>query len=346
MIKMVPHITMAGIAVALVASLATAKADGDKDTLARFQRVLDPMVKAINAGDYSAVRRDFSAEMAQALTPEKTSAFFESLRAQLGLITKTGRGRFTPPNTAVFPAFYDKGAVLNIKIVLDAQGKIAGLLFLPPAADIPVPKENATALRLPLDGRWEVFWGGDAAEQNQHHDVPNQRYAFDFLVTDDKGESHRGEGIKNEDYFAFGQEVLAPANGTVTDVISGVRDNVPGSMNAYSALGNAVFIQHSEHEVSVLAHLKQDSIRVHVGQKVTAGQVIGLCGNSGNSSESHLHYHLQNTPVIQDGTGIKCYFANTLVWKDGKSSSPARYSPVKGEIVSFAAPAIAPTTQP
>jgi murein DD-endopeptidase MepM/ murein hydrolase activator NlpD len=127
--------------------------------------------------------------------------------------------------------------------------------------------------------------------------------------------------------------LLAPADGVVTEVIFGVRDNVPGSMNPLSALGNAVFIQHGKHEVSVLAHLKQGSTRVKAGDKVKKGQVLGLCGNSGNSSEPHLHYHLQNTPIIQDATGIKCYFEGVTVEKRGVKSMRQSYSPVKGEIV-------------
>ena len=119
-----------------------------------------------------------------------------------------------------------------------------------------------------------------------------------------------------------------------TDVIDGVRDNIPGSMNPYSALGNAVFIQHSEYEVSILAHLKMGSIRVKPGDEVKAGQFLGLCGNSGNSSEPHLHYHLQNTFIIQFGTGIKCFFKNVIITEDGESTIKGDYSPIKGDTVS------------
>jgi hypothetical protein len=180
---------------------------------------------------------------------------------------------------------------------------------------------------------WSVFWGGDTKELNQHHDTLNQRYAFDLLVTDDAGKSHRGDGKRNEDYFAFGQPVLAPADGVVTEAITGVRDNTPGSMNPYSALGNAVIIEHRPQEVSVLAHFQQGSIRVKAGDHVTAGQVLGLCGNSGNSSEAHIHYHLQNTPIIQDGTGIRCLFDKVRVMKDGDSEVKENYSPVKGDLI-------------
>jgi murein DD-endopeptidase MepM/ murein hydrolase activator NlpD len=72
---------------------------------------------------------------------------------------------------------------------------------------------------------------------------------------------------------------------------------------------------------------------VKVGDKVKRGQVIGLCGNSGNSSEPHLHYHLQNTPIIQDGTGIKCYYQKVIVLENGKKQSKTNYSPIKGETI-------------
>ena len=153
------------------------------------------------------------------------------------------------------------------------------------------------------------------------------------LALGSDGKTHKGDGSRNEDYYAFGREVLAPADGVVTDVIDGVRDNVPGSMNPLSALGNAVFIQHSKHEVSVLAHFKQGSIKVKAGDTVTKGQLLGLCGNSGNSSQGHIHYHLQNTAVIQVATGIKCYFEEVVVEKAGVKSTRQNYSPVKGDII-------------
>jgi murein DD-endopeptidase MepM/ murein hydrolase activator NlpD len=145
------------------------------------------------------------------------------------------------------------------------------------------------------------------------------------------GKTQRGDGTRNEDYYAFGREVLAPAEGTV---IEGVRDNTPGSMNPYSALGNCVVIQHREDEVSVLAHFKRRSIVVMAGGTVKRVQLLGKCGNSGNSSEPHLHYQLQHSPVLQDGMGIKCVFQKVVVTKDGKTATLTNYSPVKGQIIS------------
>ena len=316
------------LATLFVVSLVAAEKAGTE----RFGKVVNRMVKAINKGDYAGAGKDFAASMEEFFPLEKRKPFFKNLSGQYGKIQKLGEPRLTPPNQAIFVAHCERGK-LDIQVWLDEKDKIIGLLFLPHKPDIPVPEKNETKLSLPFKGKWLVFWGGDTKELNQHYDVPNQRFAFDFLGANEESKTHKGDGKVNEDYFAFGREVLAPANGTVTDVINGVRDNVPGSMNPYSALGNAVFIQHREYEVSVLTHLKLGSITVKVGDKVKRGQIIGLCGNSGNSSEAHLHYHLQNTPIIQDGTGIKCYFEKVIVIDGGDRKAKMNYSPMKGEVV-------------
>jgi hypothetical protein len=64
------------------------------------------------------------------------------------------------------------------------------------------------------------------------------------------------------------------------------------------------------------------------------GQVLGFCGNSGMSSEPHIHFHVQNTPVTQDATGLRCVFDKITVTKNDKSELRTSYSPVKGDIVS------------
>jgi len=306
---------------------------GQDATADRFVRVVSRMVEAMNAADYVGIQRDFSKGMLDFFPLEKSTPFFKNLRAEYGKIKSLDPARIIFPNHAIIPAHFER-TILDIKIILDKEDKMLGLGFLPHTS-IPIPDKNETELSLPFKGEWLVLWGGDTRELNIHHGVPSSGFAFDFLGVDERGEIHKGDGEANDDYYAFGREVLAPANGTVTDVIRGVRDNVlPGSMNPYSALGNAVFIRHREYEVSVLAHLKLGSIKVKVADKVKRGQLIGLCGNSGNSSNPHLHYHLQNTPITQDATGIKCYFQKVIVTKDGKKEVKTKYSPVKGEIVS------------
>jgi len=326
---------MTHLAIILAALLAGPPETAPAEPVRRYEKVARAIVEAINAGDYEALGSHFDETMAKISPPAKSKASFEDLKRRLGRIEKIGSGKLGLDGAAVFALRFQRG-LLDMKIFLDARGKVAGLLFQPHKADLPTPNRNRTPLRLPVRGRWTVHWGGDTKELNYHHDVPSQRFAMDLLIRDANGLSHRGDGLKNEDFYAFGKEIVAPADGVVTDVIRGVRDNVPGSMNPYSALGNAVFIRHGEHEVSVLAHLKLGSIKVKAGQKVAAGNVLGLCGNSGNSSEAHLHYHLMNTPIVQDATGIKTFFRDVTVEAEGKTAGKKEHSPVKGEVVSNA----------
>jgi hypothetical protein len=297
-----------------------------------YQAVADRLMNAYNSADYEGIRVDFAQATLDVFPVKDVKEFSEGLMAQYGKIRRFGEPKISAAGEAIFPVWFERGT-LELKFNLDGNGKIAGLWFLPHVPDNPVHEKNETGLNLPFKGRWYVLWGGDTEDKNAHHSVTNQRYAFDFVVVDEKGSSFKGLGSSNEDYYAFGKEILAPADGVVTEVIEGVNDNTPGSMNPYSALGNAVIIRHADYEVSVMAHFKQGSIKVKAGDNVKAGQVIGLCGNSGNSSEPHLHYHLQNATVIQDGVGIKCFFKNVIFYKDGGKEKKDAYSPEKGDVV-------------
>jgi len=188
-------------------------------------------------------------------------------------------------------------------------------------------------LHLPFHGEWFVRWGGRTKKQNQHVVVRNQRRAVDFLICDPQGRSHEGRGSRNEDYHAYGEKILAPADGRVVTVIDGVPDNLPGSMNPYVAVGNCIIIQHTERRFSVLAHLQPSTCRVKAGSRVRQGQTIGRCGNSGNSSEPHIHFHLQDTATLQDGLGITPYFQTVHVARRGTSTCKRRYTPVRGDRV-------------
>lgn len=155
--------------------------------------------------------------------------------------------------------------------------------------------ETRTRLRLPFEGEWWVFWGGRSREENYHRASALQRYAYDFVVRRD-GSTHRGDGSRNRDYWCEGEPVLAPAAGTVVVAEDGVPENVPGEMNADEKLGNHVVIDHGNDEFSLFAHLQTGSVAVATGETVEPGTPVGACGNSGNSSEPHLHYQLQSGP--------------------------------------------------
>ena len=80
----------------------------------------------------------------------------------------------------------------------------------------------------------------------------------------------------------------------------------------------------------MLAHLRQGSVAVGQGQQVAAGDTLGRCGNSGNTSEPHLHFHLQDSPVFGQGNGLPAFFNDYTA--DGKAVD--RGEPVQGQVVS------------
>ncbi len=79
------------------------------------------------------------------------------------------------------------------------------------------------------------------------------------------------------------------------------------------APGNSVILKTNRNEYLFFGHFKQNSIVVKRGQKVNQGDLLELCGNSGNSSEAHLHFHIQNSENLITATGIKCYFEEIVV---------------------------------
>jgi murein DD-endopeptidase MepM/ murein hydrolase activator NlpD len=82
--------------------------------------------------------------------------------------------------------------------------------------------------------------------------------------------------------------------------------------NIPEGAGNLIIIDHENGEYSVLAHFKKGSIVVKAGETVVSGQFIGLCGNSGHSSQPHLHYHLQTIPIIFTGEGLPAQFLSCI----------------------------------
>jgi hypothetical protein len=166
------------------------------------------------------------------------------------------------------------------------------MLFFPPT--YPASLEHTTpsaTVRLPANVPLKVAWGGDTKDVNQHVVVPDQRWAYDFVV-----EPYFTGSSNLTDYGCYGVEVVAPASGLVTTAHDGEPDEVPGqsSNNMTAPTGNHVVIQLDETGTYLLiAHLMQGSVTVTPGQHVAEGQVIGRCGNSGNTSEPHIHIHHQ-----------------------------------------------------
>ncbi|AXO92579.1 peptidoglycan DD-metalloendopeptidase family protein [Bacillus cereus] len=159
-------------------------------------------------------------------------------------------------------------------------------------------------VRFPLNERALVGWGGDRLETNYHVTKPNERWAYDILIPPAEVKSS-----KLKDYGIYGAKVMAPASGTVVSINNDEKDLVPGSDDFQSMAGNHIYLRLDETGTFlVLAHLKKGSIKVKEGQHVNEGEFLAQVGNSGSSSEPHLHIHHQR----QDPSKVSMFLAEGL----------------------------------
>ena len=262
--------------------------------------------------------------------------FAEEVRREAGRERKVVDERVVPwlgsdlyQRVAEFSAVPGK---VQVEWAIDEAGTVDGVSVLQAVPEAPsgfLDYRTRAALRLPFAGEWFVFWGGRSTLDNYHAAHPDQRFAYDLVIARG-GATHAGDPAKNESYFCFDQPILAPADGTVRAAVDGIADNRPGQFNERQALGNHVVIDHGGGEFSFLAHLRQGSVAVKAGAAVRAGEPLGRCGNSGNSSEPHLHYHLQNNAVFNGGDGLPAQFTDYVA----NGEAVARGEPVRGQRIS------------
>lgn len=199
----------------------------------------------------------------------------------------------------------------------------------------------------PSQGTWTA--GRSPATRVPSHGTHEfaQTWAIDLVHTPDDRPSPAFGGIRRsmapEEFPSFGMPVYAGGAGQVV----AVRDDAPDhrSRNSWSLLplfaiewlvrgilgarfifGNVVVIHLDAGGYQVVAHLQRGSAVVAVGQSVAAGERIAACGNSGNSTEPHLHLQLQDDADVSRAVGLPLAFAGSPV-------------PARGESVDWPAPA-------
>jgi hypothetical protein len=197
--------------------------------------------------------------------------------------------------------------LLIITAVIALFSLSPAIMFIQPIA-YPASLESTSpsaTVRLPADVPLRVVWGGNSIKTNYHASAPDQRWAYDLLV-----EPYLTGSSNLEDYGCYGVPVVAPVSGRVVNARDGEPDEAPGitSNNVIAPAGNHVVIQLESGTYLVIAHLKEGSVLVKPGDTVEEGNVIGQCGNSGNTSEPHIHIHHQR----QDPTLFPVNFAEGL----------------------------------
>ncbi|MBC8319796.1 MAG: urea transporter [Bacteroidetes bacterium] len=193
---------------------------------------------------------------------------------------------------------------------------------------------------LPLFSMKLPFWGEWKITQAHNGEITHKdkwRHAWDFEIFDDEGNSYEGNGVYSEQYYCFNKPVVAPGDGIVEEVRSGIEDNFIGNIDIDNNWGNSVVIKHAEHFYTQVSHLKKDSIKVVPGQTVKQGEIIGHSGNSGRSPYPHLHMQFQATPTIGSNT-IDYPFSSLIIRDDKSYSFRTACKPENNIIVSNAVP--------
>ena len=169
----------------------------------------------------------------------------------------------------------------------------------------------------PLDGGdWLAANGPGRNSQHRRGFVPvegrgriAQRFAIDWVRRNPDGRTFSGDAKDNKSYRAYGAEVLAVADAVVSATKDGIPENIPGPASRAVPItletvgGNYVVLDLGGGRYAFYAHLQPGSLRVRTGDRAKRGQVIGLLGNSGNSTEPHLHFHVSDgvSPLGSEG---------------------------------------------
>lgn len=207
------------------------------------------------------------------------------------------------------------------------------------------------AISLPFGGRWLARNSPARRIPSHGTDLWGERYAIDFVGVD---ESHRTADRRDwrtflstepvERFFAYDRPILAPANGTVVQVHDGEIDHagrrsqlalVPYALGQPARLRQGVAAIAGNHLIIALqpsgafvalAHLRAGSIRVAIGDEVTAGQPVAACGNSGNSTQPHVHIQVMDSLDLSVAQGVPMAFRRFREWPRGPEQSQIRES--------------------
>jgi len=159
-----------------------------------------------------------------------------------------------------------------------------------------------------------IGWGGNNIKENAPHVIwPSERFAYDIVKT-----PYETNSPLLEAYGIYDMAIYAPVAGTVVAVKDNEDDIIPNSEDFLSMEGNYVYIRiESTGTYLLLNHLKKDSLVVKLGDYVEVGDYLGTIGNSGSTSEPHLHIHHQKQdptttihPILAEGLPLYFYDEN------------------------------------
>lgn len=218
-----------------------------------------------------------------------------------------------------------------------------------------LPRSPVELVHSPVTGRWTGLNSPASSVPSHGTRAYGQAYAIDLVHEPDNPGSRPEFGgpvfRAAEEYPAFGEPVLAMVDGTVVGVSSSHRDHaarsnmlglmymmVEGIFRSIGGpryvIGNHVMIRTVGGVFATVAHLQRNSVTVEVGDRVQAGEQIGRCGNSGNSSEPHVHAQLADRSSFWSAEGIAVAFRGITLTGE-RSYAPVDGLPENGETMTL-----------
>jgi hypothetical protein len=211
-------------------------------------------------------------------------------------------------------------------------------------------------ISLPFAGQWLVE--NSPARQVPSHgsDLFGERYAIDFMHVDERKRTAAVRDWRTafsseppDRFYAFGRPILSPGKGTIVAVHDGEPDHaarrsplalVPYALSQASRVREGVAAVAGNHVIVALeasgtfvalTHLRQGSVCVAVGQDVDDGQPIGRCGNTGNSTQPHVHVQVMDRADPTVAEGVPMTFRHFREWPSGTTEPQTRERGMPGE---------------
>lgn len=218
---------------------------------------------------------------------------------------------------------------------------------------VAVSREPSLVIRPPLDsGEW--LMGSGASNTSPHRRAVNavaggahiaERFAIDWVKIGPNGNTYQGDEHRNESYWAFDQPVHSVAAGEVVAVVDSIADHTPHAalppVTLATIAGNYVTVRIGPNRYATYAHLKRGSTRVRPRQRVKAGDVLGLLGDTGQATAPHLHFQITDGPSVLASEGIPFVFDRFHFLGYGKDFEESKHPnerrrrqlPVDGEVI-------------
>jgi Peptidase family M23 len=244
--------------------------------------------------------------------------------------TPTPTTRIGPAQTAVvwLDVALDKDAAVPTQLVhavglslAEPMPPLFGATMTETVAPVTVQTRRPVVISPPLSGpKWVD--GDGCCGMGAHRMALNpingrlwaaERFAIDYVQLQPDDRLFTGEAAKPESFGYFGADILAVADGPVASVVDGLPEQVPGKNPTGLPLdqypGNHIVQDLGDGNYALYAHIKTGTIKVKPGDRLTAGQVIGAVGNTGNSTAPHLHFHVMSTPDPLRSDGLPFVFS-------------------------------------